>query len=172
LILPLLSSLPPPPFPLFPPSPFIYGKCLALYSLSVLPLMLSLLTEATSMITASSCCVKLEEVLSGLKKKAKTLDIHVHFCGFSQRSFFFPFHLGFNNPCITVYGIPFLADNSKYVAALLFFKACTKGYVVNTYLANSDNEAVSHSATCSTNLGVSWGVVMLDNYTPVRILNV
>ena len=24
------------------------------------------------------------------------------------------------NPCITVYGLPFLADNSKYVAALSF----------------------------------------------------
>ena len=88
--------------------------------------MLSLLTEDTSMITVSSCCVKLEEVLSGLKKKAKTLDIHVHFCGFSQRSFFSPFHLGCNNPCITVYGIPFLADNSKYVAALLFLRPVLK----------------------------------------------
>ena len=26
----------------------------------------------------------------------------------------------FFNPCITVYRLPFLADNSKYVAALLF----------------------------------------------------
>jgi len=40
-----------------------------------------------------------------------------------------------------------------------------KGYIVNSCLApplNTDNEAVSHSATCSTNLlWVSWGVVML-----------
>ena len=41
--------------------------------------MLSPLTEDTSMITVSSCGVKLQEVLSGLDK---TLDIHVHvhFC--------------------------------------------------------------------------------------------
>jgi len=38
------------------------------------------------MMTVSSCGVKLQEVLSGLEKKAKTLDIHVHFCGFSQHS--------------------------------------------------------------------------------------
>ena len=44
-------------------------KCLALYSLSVLPLRLSPLTEDTSMITVSSCGVKLQEVLSGLEKK-------------------------------------------------------------------------------------------------------
>ena len=51
------------------------------------------------------------------------------------------------------YELPFLADNSKYIAALSFiFKAYTKGYVVNSCLANPDNEAVSHSATCSTNL--------------------
>ena len=49
------------------------------------------------MITVSSCGVKLQEVLLGLeKKKAKTLDIHMHFCGFSQHSFFFFFHLGCN----------------------------------------------------------------------------
>ena len=37
---------------------------------------------------------------------------------------------------ITVYGLPFLADNSKYVAVLLsiLFKACTKNYVVNSCL--------------------------------------
>ena len=41
------------------------------------------------MITVSSCGVKLQEVLSGLglEKKAKRLDIHMHFCGFSQHSF-------------------------------------------------------------------------------------
>ena len=76
------------------------------------------------MITVSSCGVKLQEVLSGLgKKKAKTLDRHVHFCGFPQHPFitlFFSFHLGYNNTCITVYGLPSLVDNSKYVAALLF----------------------------------------------------
>jgi len=49
------------------------------------------------------------------------------------------------------------------MAGLLFiFKACTKEYVVNSCLANPDNEAVSHSATCSTNLRASWGAVMLD----------
>ena len=57
-----------------------------LYSLSVLPLRLNPLTEDTSMITVSSCGVKLQEVLSGLDKKAKTLDRHMHFCGFSQHS--------------------------------------------------------------------------------------
>ena len=34
-----------------------------------------------------SCGVKLQKVLSGLDKKAKTLDIHMNFCGFSQHSF-------------------------------------------------------------------------------------
>ena len=68
------------------------------YSLAVLPLRLSPLTEDTSMITVSSCDVKLQEVLSGLEKK---LDIHMHFCGFSQHSllsllYFFSFHLGCN----------------------------------------------------------------------------
>ena len=66
---------------------FINGKCLALYSFSVFPLRLSILTEHASMITVSSCGVKRQEVLSSLEK---TLDIHVHFCGFSQHFFFFP----------------------------------------------------------------------------------
>ena len=44
------------------------------YSLSALP-------EETSMITVSSCGVKLQEVLSGLERQAKTLAIHMHFCG-------------------------------------------------------------------------------------------
>ena len=44
----------------------------------------------------------------------------------------------------------------------LFFKVCTKGYVVNSYLANPDNEAVSYSATSSTNSWASWGAVMLE----------
>jgi len=41
------------------------------------------------MITVSSCGVKLQEVFSGLEKNGKTLNIHVHICGFSQHSFFF-----------------------------------------------------------------------------------
>ena len=53
------------------------------YSLHVLPLRLSALTEDTSMITVSSCGVKLQYILSGLERKAKTLDKQVHFCGFS-----------------------------------------------------------------------------------------
>ena len=44
--------------------------------------------EVFSLYFVSSCGVKLQEVLSGLEKKAKTLDIHVHFCGFSQHSLF------------------------------------------------------------------------------------
>jgi len=70
-----------------------------MYSLSVLTLRLSPLTEDTSMITVSSCGVKLQEVLSGLENKAKTLDIHMHFCGFSQHLllYFLSFHLGCNN---------------------------------------------------------------------------
>ena len=52
-----------------------------LYSLSGLPLRLSPLTAK---ITVSSYGVKLQEVLSGLEEKTKTLDIHVHCCGFSQ----------------------------------------------------------------------------------------
>ena len=54
-----------------------------LYSCSGLPLRLSPLTEDTSMITVSSCGVKLKEVLS--------LNIHMHFCGFSQQSFIHSF---------------------------------------------------------------------------------
>ena len=57
--------------PVSPQIQFIYGKCLALYSLSVLPLRLSSLTEDISMTTVYSCVVKLQEVLSGLKKKLK-----------------------------------------------------------------------------------------------------
>ena len=53
---------------------------------------LAALTEDTSLITVYSCGVKLQEVLSGLEK-AKTLDILMHFCGFSQDSFI-PFQLG------------------------------------------------------------------------------
>ena len=71
---------------------FINRKCLALYSLSVLPLRLSSLSEVTSKITVSSCGVKLQEVLSGLEKRAKALEIHMHFCDFSQHSFFPLFH--------------------------------------------------------------------------------
>ena len=48
---------------------FINGKHLALCSLSELPLRLSPLTEDTSMITVSSCGVKLQEVFLGLEKK-------------------------------------------------------------------------------------------------------
>jgi len=43
------------------------------------------------MIIVSSCGIKIQEVLSGLEKKAKTLDIHMHFCGFSQHSFIHSF---------------------------------------------------------------------------------
>ena len=43
------------------------------------PGLYSPLTEDTSMIIVSSCVIKLQEVLSGLVKKAKTLDIHMHF---------------------------------------------------------------------------------------------
>ena len=52
------------------------------------------LTEDTGMITVSSCGVKLQEILSGLEKqRLKALDIHMHFCGFSQLHYFF-FPLG------------------------------------------------------------------------------
>ena len=60
------------------------------------------------------------------------------------------------NSCITAYELPSLADNSKYAVVLSFiFKVCTKGYVVNSCLApplsTEYSEAVTHSATCSTN---------------------
>jgi len=63
---------------------------------------LALLTEDTSMITVSSCGVKLEEVLLGLGKKAKTLDIYT--CTFVTflniysfiTLFIFSFYLGCN----------------------------------------------------------------------------
>ena len=70
-------------------SPFHDGKCLALYSCRGLHLRLSPLTEDTSMKTVSSCGVKLQEVHSGVEKKAKTLDIHVHFCGFLSITMFY-----------------------------------------------------------------------------------
>ena len=38
------------------------------------------------MTTVSSCGVKLQQVLLGLERQAKTLGMHMHFCGFSQRS--------------------------------------------------------------------------------------
>jgi len=40
-------------------------------------------------ITVSSCGVKVQEVLSGLDKEAKTMDIHMHFCGSFQHSLLF-----------------------------------------------------------------------------------
>jgi len=46
------------------------------------------------MMNVSSCGIKLQEVLSGLGKKAETLDIHMHFCGFSQHSLLYFFPLG------------------------------------------------------------------------------
>ena len=49
---------------------------------------LVLILEDTSIITVSSCGIKLQEVISGLEEKAKTLDIHMHFCGFSRHSYF------------------------------------------------------------------------------------
>ena len=52
------------------------------------------LTEDTG-ITVSSCGVKLQEILSGLEKqKLKALEIHMHFCGFSQHYFFVFISLG------------------------------------------------------------------------------
>ena len=114
---------------------------LALYSLSVLPLRLSPLTN-TSTITVSSCSVKLQEVLSGLDK---TLDIHMHFCGFSQHSFItlFFFHswgVIFFDFCVTACGLPSLADNSKYVFLRPVLKVM---YIVNFCLANPDNKPCS-----------------------------
>ena len=44
-----------------------------------------------------------------------------------------------------------------------FIKACSKGFVVKPYLANPDNEAVSHSATCSTNLGCNARYACKEN---------
>ena len=71
-------------------------------------------------ITQVSSGVKLQEVLSGLEKKAKTLDMHMYFCGFSQHSllFFLPFGVEFSsltavsseNKCMSLgaYGWPVL----------------------------------------------------------------
>ena len=53
-----------------------------LYSLSGLALRFSPLAEDTSMITVSSCGVKLQELLSGLQEVAKTLNTNASFCGF------------------------------------------------------------------------------------------
>jgi len=47
------------------------------------------------MITVSSCGVKLQEVFSGLEEKAKTLDMHMHFCGFSQHRSFIHYFIFF-----------------------------------------------------------------------------
>ena len=57
------------------------------------PLRLSPLTEDTSMITVSSCGIKLQELLSGLEKMAKTLGLHMHFCGFTQHYYITNFFL-------------------------------------------------------------------------------
>jgi len=46
------------------------------------------------MMTVSRCGVKFEEVLSGLEENAKTLDIHMHLCGFAQNLSLFFFPLG------------------------------------------------------------------------------
>ena len=43
---------------------------------------LSTLVVAQWILPVLSCNVKLQLVLSGLERKAKTLDIHMHFCGF------------------------------------------------------------------------------------------
>ena len=78
----------------------LMGNFLALYSLSGLHFRQSPLTEKTSLIAVSSCSVKLQ-VLSGLEKKAKSLDRRALLWLFSTfiHSFihyFFPFHMGCN----------------------------------------------------------------------------
>ena len=53
--------------------------------------------------------------------------------------------------CITAMGsLPLQTIANTWQHFHLFFKDCTKEYLVNSCLANPDNEAVSHSATCST----------------------
>jgi len=88
------------------------------------------------------------------KRKAKALDIHMHFCGFSQYSFF-SFHLGCRigiHASLLMGSLPLQTKVNMWQHFHLFFKACTKGYAANSCLANPDNEAGSHSTTCSTNL--------------------
>ena len=45
------------------------------------------------MITVSSCGIKLQEVLLGLEKMAKTLGLHMHSCGFIQHYYITNFFL-------------------------------------------------------------------------------
>ena len=55
--------------------------------LSGLPLRLSPLSERYFNNNCLQLWYQLQEVLSGLEEKAKTLDINMDFCGFSQHSF-------------------------------------------------------------------------------------
>ena len=96
--------------------------CPSLATPLVLPLRFSSLTEK---ITIFSCGVKLQEVLSGLEKK-HIGHTRALFSTLLSLLFFFPLHLGCNfSFCITVYELPFFADDGKYVAAL-FFKPVLK----------------------------------------------
>jgi len=75
---------------------YVFGP---VYSLHGLTLRLSALTEDSSMITVSSCSVKLQKADSGLERQTKHLGVHMHFCGFSQHYNTIPifsFHLGCN----------------------------------------------------------------------------
>ena len=73
------------------------------------------------MITVSSCGVKLLVVLSGLEKERlkhwKYTCTFVAFLNITIITLFFLSTCGVINPCVTVYGFPSYADNSKYVAA-------------------------------------------------------
>ena len=64
--------------------PYIVAACRLSLNLSA--------STDTSITTVSSCGVKLQQVLSGLERRAKTLDIHIHFSDFSfiAINFFFP----------------------------------------------------------------------------------
>ena len=80
----------------------------------------------------------------------------MHFCGFSQHSFihyfFFPSTWG-----VTIHESLLMGSLSLWTIVNMGqrFYSFFKGYVVNSCLnppLNPNSEAVSHSATCSTNL--------------------
>ena len=75
---------------------FLDDKCMAPWDCCCLARDFSACTVDTSMITVSSCAVKLQLVLSGWERNTKTLGMHVYFCGFSFIHSLLYFHLGCN----------------------------------------------------------------------------
>ena len=76
-------------------------RCIVSMDYPTLHAGLVLLTEDSSMITVSSS-VKIQQVLSGLERQAKTLGIHMHFCGFSFIHCYIYYYVYFFPLCVQV----------------------------------------------------------------------